>query len=323
MSTQPSSISGQFAPYSQEAEEAVLGAVMVNPDAFLGVASFLTTEDFYILRHGYIWEALLRISERSEQIDFVTLQDELRALNRLNDVGGPAYLLHLVNSTPTSIHAEVYGHLVERAAVRRRLLIAADEIKALALDEQLTIEKVTSDSELKLFTVTERNLRRELIPMRDAISAYFERMEHLIQHPDEPLGLPTSFRDLDELLGGLQRSDLLIFAGRPGMGKCVAEGTLIHTDAGLIPIEALKPVDEIGLPDDEGGVFYPLDIGVQTPDGLRYTSHFYDSGVKPTLRIATRAGYSLTGTLVHPVLTRSHTGQNRWVQLKPSHEWGC
>ena len=188
MSNQPSTISGQFAPYSQEAEEAVLGAVMVNPDAFLGVASFLTADDFYILRHGYIWEALMRISERNEQIDFVTLQDELRALNRLNDMGGPAYLLHLVNSTPTSIHAEVYGHLVERAATRRRLLIAADEIKALAMDEQLTIEKVTSDSESRLFRVTERNLRRELIPMRDAINTYFERIEHLIQHPDEQLG---------------------------------------------------------------------------------------------------------------------------------------
>ena len=101
------------------------------------------------------------------------------------------------------------------------------------MDEQLTIEKVTSDAESRLFRVTERNLRRELIPMRDAINTYFERMEHLIQHPDEPLGLPTGFRDLDELLGGLQRSDLLIFAGRPGMGKCVAEGTLIHTELRL------------------------------------------------------------------------------------------
>ncbi len=219
MSNQPSPSAGQLAPYSQEAEEAVLGAVMVNPEAFLAVASFLTAEDFYILRHGYIWEALLRISERNDHIDYVTLQDELRAMNRLNDIGGPAYLIHLVNNTPTSIHAEVYGHLVERAAVRRRLLIAADEIKALAMDEQLAIEKVTSEAELRLFSVTERNLRRELIPMRDAINAYFERMEHLIQHPDEPLGLPTGFRDLDELLGGLQRSDLLIFAGRPGMGK--------------------------------------------------------------------------------------------------------
>ena len=104
--------------------EAVLGAVLVNPEAFLGVASFLQTEDFYILRHAYIWESLLRISERNDQIDYVTVQDELRALNHLDDIGGPAYLIHLINSTPTSVHAEVYGHLVERAAVRRRLLIA-------------------------------------------------------------------------------------------------------------------------------------------------------------------------------------------------------
>jgi replicative DNA helicase len=210
---------GQQAPYSQEAEEAVLGAVMINPDAFLGVATFLTTEDFYILRHAYIWEALARINERNDRADFVTVQEELSALGHLNDIGGPGYLLQLINNTPTSVHAEVYGRLVERAAIRRRLLIAADEIKALALEEDLPIEKVTSESESKLFHVTERNLRRDLIPMREAISEYFERIEHLMQHPDEPMGLPTGFRDVDELLGGLQRSDLLIFAGRPGMGK--------------------------------------------------------------------------------------------------------
>lgn len=315
MSNQPSTLTTQLAPYSQEAEEAVLGAVLVNPEAFLGVASFLQAEDFYILRHQYIWEALLRISERNDQIDYVTVLDELRALNHLDDIGGPAYLIHLTNSTPTSVHAEVYGHLVERAAVRRRLLIAADEIKALAMDEQLNIEKVTSDSESRLFRVTERNLRRELIPMRDAINTYFERMEHLIQHPDEPLGLPTGFRDLDELLGGLQRSDLLIFAGRPGMGKCVAEGTLIPTEFGLVPIESLKPADVAGLSDDEGGTFYPLEIGVQTPDGIRQTSYFYDSGIKPTLRIQTRAGYSLTGTLIHPVLTLNKCGEKVWKRL--------
>ncbi|HVU12876.1 MAG TPA: replicative DNA helicase [Phototrophicaceae bacterium] len=316
MSNQSSQFTGQaLAPYSQEAEEAVLGAVIVNPEAFLGVASFLNAEDFFIARHAYIWEALLRISERNDQIDYVTLLEELSALNRLNEIGGPGYLLHLINSTPTSVHAEVYGHLVERAAVRRRLLTAADEIKALALDEQLSIEKVTGDSESRLFHVTERNLRRELVPMREAINDYFERMEHLIQNPDEPLGLPTGFRDLDELLGGLQRSDLLIFAGRPGMGKCVAEGTLIPTERGFLPIEVLKPAGVVGIPDDEGGTFYPLEIGVQTPDGLRRTSHFYDSGVKPTLRIQTRAGYSLTGTHVHPVLTQGHGGQVRWKQL--------
>lgn len=210
---------GQQAPYSQEAEEAVIGAVMINPDAFLGVASFLNAEDFYILRHTYIWEALTRISERNEKADFVTVQEELRQMSRLNDIGGPAYLLQLINNTPTSVHAEVYGRLVERAAIRRRLMTAADEIKALALEEDLPIEKVTSESETRLFGVTERNLRRDLVPMREAVNDYFDHIEHLMQHPDEPMGLPTGFRDVDELLGGLQRSDLLIFAGRPGMGK--------------------------------------------------------------------------------------------------------
>ena len=210
---------GQQAPYSQEAEEAVLGAVLINPDAFLGVASFLNAEDFYILRHSYVWEALMRISERNEKADYVTVQEELRQMERLNDIGGPAYLLQLINNTPTSVHAEVYGRLVERAAIRRRLMTAADEIKALALEEDMAIEKVTSEAESRLFHVTERNLRRDLVAMREALSDYFERIEHLMQHPDEPMGLPTGFRDVDELLGGLQRSDLLIFAGRPGMGK--------------------------------------------------------------------------------------------------------
>ncbi len=219
MTSTPYYAANQQAPFSQEAEEAVLGAVLINDDSFLSVASFLRAEDFFILRHGYIWEAMVRISERSERIDFVTVQDELRALGHLDDVGGPAFLLQLINSTPTSINAEIYGRLVERAAIRRRLMKAADQIKGLALEEDLPIEKVTSEAEARLFEVTERNLRRDLVPMQEALAEYFDRIEYLMQHPDEPLGLPTGFRDLDELLGGMQRSDLLIFAGRPGMGK--------------------------------------------------------------------------------------------------------
>jgi replicative DNA helicase len=209
----------QQAPYSQEAEEAVLGAIMINPESFLAVASFLNADDFFILRHGYIWEAMARIVERSDRLDTLTVQEELRAHGRLNDIGGPAYLMQLINNTPTSVHAEVYGRLVERAALRRRLLTAADEIKSLAMDETLTTENVTTEAESRLFRVTERNLRRDIVPMREAVIDYYDKVEHLIQHQDEPLGLPTGFRDLNELLGGLQRSDLLIFAGRPGMGK--------------------------------------------------------------------------------------------------------
>jgi len=219
MTNHPLVLPGQQAPYSQEAEEAVIGAVLVNAESFITVSSFLAVEDFYILRHQFLWEAMQRISERNEPIDYLTVQEELRTMGRLNDIGGPAYITQLINTVPTSVHAEIYGRLVERAAIRRRMLIAADEIKALALDEDLAIEQVTTDAESRLFKVTERNVRRDVINLREALGDYFDRIEHLMQYPNETIGLPTGFRDIDTMLGGLQRSDLLIFAGRPGMGK--------------------------------------------------------------------------------------------------------
>lgn len=219
MNNQKQAVNNQFLPFSEEAEEAVLGSVLIEPNALFNVASFLKPEDFFLIRHQYIWEAMLRIAERNENIDHVTLADELRIIGRLDEIGGQAYLLYLLNSTPSSIHAEVYGRLVERAAIRRRLLEVADEIKSIALDEELPIERITDQAEAKLFGVTERSTKRDLVPMSEALSEYFDRVEQLMQHPDSPLGLPTGFKDLDQLLGGLQRSDLLIFAGRPGMGK--------------------------------------------------------------------------------------------------------
>ncbi|MDZ4768743.1 MAG: replicative DNA helicase [Chloroflexota bacterium] len=208
-----------LAPFSQEAEQAVVGSVLVNPDIFLTLASFLHGEDFYFQRHGMIWNAMHRISNRSDRIDYVTVVDELRAGRQLDEIGGSSYLLQLANNTPSAYHAESYARLVERAALRRRLLAAAEEIKAIARDENLATEKVITEAEQRLFRVTERGVQREILGMQDAISAYFERIEYLYNHPDEPPGLPTGFRDLDKMLGGLQRSDLLIFAGRPGMGK--------------------------------------------------------------------------------------------------------
>jgi len=209
----------QQIPYSQEAEEATIGSVLVNSTAYFGLAAFLQPDDFFILRHKYIWQALTRLVDRSEPIDYLTLSQELKDMDKLAEIGGPAYLTQLINSTPTSIHAEFYGRLVESAATRRRLMAASDEIKALALNTDITVEQVINDSESKLFDVTERQLTRELIPMREAVGAYFDRIEHLMYDKDAALGLPTGFKDLDKLLGGLQKSDLIIFAGRPGMGK--------------------------------------------------------------------------------------------------------
>lgn len=303
------------APFSQEAEEAALGAVLASPTTYFAVAAFLKPDDFFILRHRYIWEAMNRLNGRSEPIEYLTVAQELKDAGHLAEIGGPAYLTQLINNTPTSVHAEVYGRLVERAAIRRRLMAASDEIKALATNEELTIEEVIAGSEARLFDVTERQLTRQLIPMRQAVNDYFDRIEHLMNNQGEALGLPSGFKDLDKLLGGMQKSDLIIFAGRPGMGKCVREGTLIPTDRGLVPIELLKPEGVAGIPDEHGGVFYPLRLGIQAPDGIRYTSHFYDSGLQPTLKMTTRSGYSLAGTYEHPVLTLACAGRTVWKTL--------
>jgi replicative DNA helicase len=206
-------------PYSQEAEEATLGAVLVNPDSYYGLAAFLKEDDFYLLRHRLIWQALDRLAGRSQPIDYLTLVQELRDLNTLNDIGGPAYLTQLINNTPTSVHAEVYGRIVEGAATRRRLIAAADQIKSVAGMQDLTVQEVIAQSEARLFDVTERQLTRELIPMREAMNMYYERIEGLMYNREGALGVPSGFKDLDKLLGGLQKSDLLLFAGRPGMGK--------------------------------------------------------------------------------------------------------
>lgn len=207
------------APYSQQAEEAVIGSVLVNPDVFVDVASFLNADDFYLLRHNYIWQAFERLNERGEVIDYLTAAEELDHMKVLEDIGGRPYLTELINATPTSLYAEVYGRLVERASIRRKLLLASDEIKKLAFDEEMPIESVLSEAETKLFNISDSQMKREFIPMWQAISEYYDRIEHLLQNRHESLGVPSGFRDLDQLLGGFQRSDLIVFAGRPGMGK--------------------------------------------------------------------------------------------------------
>ncbi len=206
-------------PYSQEAEESVIGAVLVNPNAFLTVASFLQPDDFFFARLGYIWKGMQHLYERREPVDLITVSQELNSMGVLAEVGGAAYLTQLISNTPTSVHAEIYGRIVERASLRRRLMKASDEIRVIATNEELPIEQVISQAETRLFDVTDRQLKREFTPLRTAVDEYFDRIEYLMNNQDESLGVPSGFRDLDTLFGGFQRSDLLIFAGRPGMGK--------------------------------------------------------------------------------------------------------
>ena len=204
---------------SQEAEEALLGAVLLNNKAYLSVAAFLNAEDFFIKRNEYIWTVFTRLYDRGEPIDNVTIARELEALGWLQEIGGPPYITNLVNNTPSAMHAEIYGELVSRAATRRRMLQAADSIRNTALDEELPIDKVISDAEHALMTVTNTQLKREFVPLWDAASDYYDEFERLLSLGTGTVGTPSGFKALDGLLGGFQRSDLVVFAGRPGMGK--------------------------------------------------------------------------------------------------------
>jgi replicative DNA helicase len=208
-----------MAPHSVEAEEAVLGAVLINPEALFDVAAFLQPDDFFIVRNAWVFEAIMRLHSRNDPIDYVTIIEELRYQERLEEIGGAAYITYLINHTPPSIYAEAYGRIVERAAVRRRMLAAASEIAQLAHEESADVNEVIDRAEAAMFAVTERRLRKDLIPLDVAISDYFDKIENLYEHPGEQLGVPSGFKDLDELLGGFQKSDLIIVAGRPGMGK--------------------------------------------------------------------------------------------------------
>ena len=215
----PESSGPTMVPHSREAEEAVLGAVLINPEAYYDVAQFLQAEDFYIHRHRWIWEAFVKLHERNEAIDFVTVTEELDQMGHLGDVGGPAYVTKLINNVPSSLHAEAYGRRVEETAIRRRMLEAANKIAKLAYEENVSLETVMDDSEKAVFNVSERRLTRDLKPIQSVLSDYFDRIEELSQRDDELVGVPTGFIDIDKMLGGLQPSDLLIIAGRPGMGK--------------------------------------------------------------------------------------------------------
>jgi replicative DNA helicase len=206
-------------PANLDAERAVLGALMIDPDAIIKIANFLRAEDFYRERHAWIYDAIATLNERREPLDFVTLVDELERRGKLEEVGGPAYLTDLIAGTPTAIYVDHYARIVERTAVLRRLISAAGKIAELAYDESQDVDDVVDRAEQIIFGVSESRIHRDLLPIRAIMSRVVEHIDFLTRNRDTLMGVPTGFTLLDRLLGGLQKSDLIILAGRPGMGK--------------------------------------------------------------------------------------------------------
>ena len=206
-------------PHSREAEEAVVGAVLINPEVYYDVAQFLQGDDFYIHRLRWIWDAFTRLHESRPPVDLLTVSEELARMDQLAEIGGPAYLTSLVNQVPTSLHADAYGHVVEAHSLRRKLLNAANSVATMAYDEETGIDDVMDEAEKAIFGVSERRMTHDVQPIKQVMSTVYDTIDELSKRDEEFFGVPTGFIDLDRLLSGLQDSDLLIIAGRPGQGK--------------------------------------------------------------------------------------------------------
>jgi replicative DNA helicase len=206
-------------PHNIEAEKATLGSILLNREAIVAVAPWLQAEYFYMERHAQIYEAMLACYNARIPPDTRTISEELRRRDRLDAVGGIPYLSDLVDTVPTSYHVEYYARIVERTALLRKLIGAGGKIAALGYDEKEELDVTLDKAEQTLFEVSQRRSTQDFVHIGQVIDQYYEQINYLQEHRGEVVGVPTGFRDLDEITGGLQQSDLIILAARPSVGK--------------------------------------------------------------------------------------------------------
>jgi replicative DNA helicase len=217
-------------PQNIEAECGVLGSIIIDPEAIVQVSDFLRPDDFYRDAHRTIYEVILQLYEEHEPADFITICDELERRNKLEEVGGASYITSLINQVPTSGNVEFYGRIVERTAILRRLIHAAGQIAAIAYEEgdaDIALDK----AEQLIFNISQRHSRSDFTHMRDILAEYMNKLDQLHERRGTIVGVPTGFTDLDRLTGGLQKSDLIVLASRPGVGKTSLALSLAHTTA--------------------------------------------------------------------------------------------
>lgn len=214
-------------PHSAEAEISVLGALLLDKDAILAVAELLHPSQFYDERHSEIYESIVSLYEQRIPIDVLTVSEELKKKKVLKRIGGSAYLADLVNRVPTAAHVEHYAKIVKDQSTKRSLMSAASKLVELSLDDGLEAAELLDKAESEVFSLTQNHLSQSFVPIKSALADSFDRLDELHKQDDSLRGVPTGFKDLDNILAGMQRSNLIILAARPGVGKCVVGDTLI------------------------------------------------------------------------------------------------
>jgi replicative DNA helicase len=212
-------ISDDLPPHDVEAEKAVLGSMLIDSEGIFKIATFLVPEDFFNPENQLVYEACFSLYQRNEGINQITVARELAQKERLEEVGGAAYLSHLVSTVPTSLHIEYYAQIVSRLAIMRRLISAGSQITALGYEGDAEVDVALSRAEDVLFKVRQRRSRQDFVPIRQILGQYFEEAGPVEDRGETIPHVLTYFTAVDDILGGLQRSDLIILGARPSAGK--------------------------------------------------------------------------------------------------------
>lgn len=218
-------------PQSLDAEMSLLGAVLIDEETLADVSEHVTHKDFYDKRHAVIFTAMMRLYEHHKPVDLLTLTDELKKKDELDTIGGMAYLTELTNYVPTAAHANAYAEIVASKATRRRLIKASADISELGYNEETNIQELLEKAEAELFSVSDQSLKQDLVSLESILTDSFDRIEELHRNKGQIRGVRTGYRDLDNMTAGLQRSDLIILAARPAMGKTTLVTNLAYNVA--------------------------------------------------------------------------------------------
>jgi len=230
---------GKIPPQNLDAEMSLLGAVLIDEEVIADASELVSAKDFYDKRHQMIFAAMMRLYEHHKPVDLLTLTEELKKKDQLEAVGGSAFLTELTNYVPTAAHASAYAELVSQKAVRRRLIKASAEISEMGFDENTSTQELLEKAEAELFSVSDQSLKQDLVSIESVLTESFDRIEELHRNKGQLRGIRTGYRDLDNMTAGLQRSDLIILAARPSMGKTTLVTNLAYNVATIAKLPVL------------------------------------------------------------------------------------
>ena len=274
--------SHKLPPQNVEAEQSVLGGILIENDAINKVLEILTPDDFYRDAHRRIYNALINLSTRDEPADLITLTNELRKIDQLDAAGGASYIASLIDSVPTAANIEYYARIVKEKSILRQLIQTSTDIITESYQDRSDVESFLDEAERSIFQISENRVRPSFYPIRDIVKQSFKTLERLYEKKELVTGVPSGFKELDQMTAGFQPSDLIIVAGRPSMGKTA----FCLNVAQYAAIEKRTPVAIFSLEMSKEQLVIRLLCSEAHVEGTRLRTGFLSEGDWPRLTIA-------------------------------------